>query len=581
MPRQLTTFILVLLTLTFVLTGCRSTPEPVSEELSDEVIPETEAVVGVATLLPESTAAVAAFRPDELHSLIDSLPALDPMLEMVLGNTPFPPALNDALQSPAGLHLDSEQPIFLAVGLTGHQELLTALRSGAHNLDESQFSEYLHLRLIFASTNASTLTERLLEQCKARSSAKECEEFVSIESVDDWVTVNMALSHNGQWLSEVDGDLGRHTDGGLHHTTAWTALNAPGAAVALHTTFSALFDLNALLSTLPLTTAIQAAPSEDREQLMNRAISTISAGYLFEDPETAEFEDVTIRLENHDGVLTVDAIGSLTEYGQAVSSSIHRDATISTPSLAAPAVDIQWSFDLRAARESTHRPIWAQDTEGESTTDRLLSMRAQTPQAFLLFLARSPATTYALFDELFGEETTPSDFSRVQGLHMQLGLQPGTDRQDVIATMGLDLLGDDDLLPYEQFARAALLPFGIGADVRAIPHSSNTMLQTAIGLSTENAFTDELREIPTGVTATIDLSGVRGLYTALEGPSEPEIQIPSLATLGFFELVEFALPFTATIPQRYQQIRATATLHDDQSVMRIQFGGQEFLSPDH
>jgi hypothetical protein len=600
MKRHLPGF-LILMTLV-ALTACRTVPEATDDEVEAQaVVDRADDEVGrlVTTsslfqLLPKRTALVVALRGEELDRLSGQLPLIEPALSPIWGPQAVIPLLRDALIHGVHHGLDRERPVLVAVGAGGSDEFYETIQRAAPFRHITDLPDHLHVRLLLPAVDMEALRTSLVESCEVRSAGHPCEEYVAISTAatggKGYVTVDLATSVDDfDWsvTLEVAPEELRVGAMGSDESAAWRMLvegdDAVAVYVPLHSLSEPVLFLTALGVRLVMSlrglVAEQERPSREVEAAM--ASVGLVGRYLFDMPEITELADVTVGLAAREGALHVDAVASLTEYGQQLASVLARDAELARGELEEPAFQVEWAFDLRGGVSQVRYPaqiaaaIDGVDASAEHQRAILgeffESAKEHHPAMLMSFMLRAPVTSFALFQELSTGETTPSEFSRIRGLHLSLGVGDG-DAVDPLTALSMVLDGAEDHGSYEDFAGAALLPFGARPNTRVVAREEGLQLQTTTGRAAEGAFQVEDAEISSGLWATGDLALLRQLHQLLGAPQRPGVDREDPTSF-----LERALPFTAYLPESLQTLQFQMRFGEAQVVHRLQIGGGAFV----
>ncbi|MFU8804213.1 MAG: hypothetical protein ACNA8W_10420, partial [Bradymonadaceae bacterium] len=412
---------LIALVIVSMLGGCRA--------VADQPVVEERLPVSLADLLPESTALVVSVNPEDLAQFLAQVPGTRSFHDRF--STLAPPVIDDLLKRDGLEGRDWSESFYVALATTGQDELMKHLRLGAPISDASMLPQQLHFRLILPALNSVTLADSILSRCETRR--KGCGEFVKVEAVGSFVTVDLAMVNTGAWdedspqwatsLAEPIDDLRTRRPA---DSLAFRSFESGGAVFAVHTRFSSLYDLLAIdIAAAEAQHSGEGELTEEQKRELVAGSVKAAKEYLFDSPDTAEFEDVTLRLENDDGVVTLDMIMTLTDYGQHVTDALEVKSAMASRTLSVPALDVRWGFALSRAIAATERPNWAQDTPGMAPEPFANMMDWKTKSSeggFALAVMRSPVTGYALFDKFVGSRTTPAEFAHIRGFWMQLGV---------------------------------------------------------------------------------------------------------------------------------------------------------------
>jgi hypothetical protein len=546
-------YALTTLAMILIATGCRSVPD---EAPVEQPLPQT-----FADLLPASTVAVIAIDPVEVQRLAGQVPGAGFVVQTFTSG--MPPVFQDLMARDALEGRDTTRPFYVVLTMSGHEGLVETLRLGAPLASVDLLPQSIHTRLIVPADNAATLANAVLASCEARNPG--CGEFAGVEAFGAFVTIDMVESATYgasplEWEGASSVATARPAD-----TIAFRAFAESGAAVAFYGRFDRAYDVMALRALNAAHYFVGVAPNEEsRRQALTLISIKAAAEYLFDSPGAEEFEDVTVRIEHKDGSVTIDSILSLTAYGQKVTEALELNSSLAARTLADPAIDVRWGFDLTGAIKASQRPLWAQEVPGMTSEAFANMMDWKTKQSrigFPLAVLRAPVTGYALFDKFVGPQTTPAEFAQIRGFWMQFGV--AGDNVGV-AAMGLDLPVGADVVAFKEFADVALLPFGRRMETRSVERSANLEFQATTGLPVEDIFAEQVETIGPGFSFTADLHRLFALIEAIEKPQEGE----ELSVISS----QARMISPAFLPAKYRKVFAQGLVGEGQGVMRVQFG---------
>ena len=588
-PRTLS----LLLGLFILSSACKSSPEPAPDPVpvttsSDQktetstVEPASFDISPLQELFAPQTAMVFSFDAPRLEALSSAFPLTEIFLDPIWGYESQVHALRDVLVYGGSIGVDQSRKVYFGVSLHGQSPFFDAVHYGGL-LDKESFSPLLHLRTVIPTESPTELSARLRELCNERSPTGSCQEFLTISIAggdEQWVLIDQALTLiDRHWTTEINEALLARGHSGLYDSTAWRAFEASEAPFSVYFQFGESFDLLTLLSSLELEPQLLAAPQERHPALYAGASARATALQYFHSPELIEIADAVLSIHHIDQTILLDAIGTLTDRGSALAQKLEVETQIPRAHMDSPALQLEWAFDLRAALQDGGIPTWATD---ETTSDnpvqaRAITIRDHLPASFLAFLASSPLSALAAHQSLFAEESTPKEFSAIQGFRFQIGLPSQDQGTEPLSALSLRIAEDVDPRSYRDFSLAALLPFNTHRDSRDEALEGARQVLTAGGLSFEALFAEEPSPLRTGARGSIDLRHLRGLQRLLDDGADDAI---FRAPADLFDVFSVFLPLTAYLPRHSQVASFETTLSDGQALFRGQLGAPHQRLPE-
>ncbi|RDV39822.1 hypothetical protein DV096_04460 [Bradymonadaceae bacterium TMQ3] len=515
----------------------------------------------LSRLLPADTLVVAAYNIEGFRKLHHQSPLPQGISQALILDLPF---VSEILSHQSGAEpiegLDHSRSIYLATSRAGFENALDGLRTASPELLASTdlgFPEAFHVRAFLPVTDAEKASSQMAQLYQGAYTATPRGDFLVIDFAAGIVTPEI-----NPWpeASPVVEALAADRD-----SPAWAAFSGRDAPFAIYGQMSGLFDQLALIE-LGSTLLIPRTPAEEQriDAILATEIAATAQEFSFDSPEVAESEDLALLLSLHNDVLTLDAVASLTEYGQSLVDAIAQSAPMRARQTENVALDIHFGLDLSSAIEQHRTPRWAQDIAGmeDATFKRMIEGQTRdSAWGFPLGVLRSPITGYALFDRFVGEQTTPAEFGLVRGFWLQV---LGARDEQLVSALGLNLPVDAPREPFEEFARLALNPLGSPVAIEIAEHADRLELMASSAAPTDEVFAQGEREVAAGVDAFVDLRQIYQILQAVDSTVLTPVTIMGLnavATMGS------------------PRIFAHAAFAPGQGLARVQWGGDSLIAP--
>lgn len=578
--------LLILIFFGLVLSACK-------KQVGDEVPVETEVVEApeLLDLLPAEATLIASYQIDAFQDLRRNSPLPTAMIDFLI---PQIAALPDLLGDERLEGLDEEGAIYLALSREGFADALAGLKRGSPELLRD-FGEAipgeLHLRIIVPAVDAELLAEGMARSCEAQRDYS-CDAQVR----GDFAVLDLALT--GKTPSEF-GQSSMRSPGGMklpvlfagaamrpqswdkdrpvaqglrvEQTAAWKAFAEGGAPLALYGSMEGVFDQFAIFDLFLHALEEQGRSSEVKMGMRSMKLAELFLAYAYDDPSVVEAHDVVLSVNRGGDALFVDALASLTEYGQELVSGLARGANLRQRTLGNPVLDLRFGLDLMEAIELSKRPLWGSEIEDITGERKNMWKLFSSTRSWGMPIATlfSPITGYALYDEFVGPETTPAEFAKIRGFWLQVYGMEDADfsaSPSVASSLGLQLPVGAPVESFEEFAQAALLPFGSPVTTQSVERGQSLEFQAASHQPVEELFSgeEEIR-VESGLDLVADFKGIAALLNAprVQRHVEPSslFLINFLANLGTSKLF------------------AHAGFEEGQGVARLQLGGDELIRP--
>lgn len=540
--------------------GCRA---QVDDEVPAEQVGQEEGAT-VVDLLPRQTTLAAAYQIDGFGQLWRQSAIPQEALELIV---PEAAILREVLYGEPLQGLDSSGTLYVAASSQGFEEVLAGLRLANPQIMaaiNAEIPEAYHVRVLVPATDTQGLVASIEERCHQRQGS--CQEILSMTAREPFVVIDMARDvAGGFWMPE---GLEFEVEEGfaVENTAAWMAFISRQAPVAIYGSMEGIFDQLAMMDLGGVSYSLGLGDGADSEARRAEGLALIAQEFTYDSPEVAESEDVAVLLHNQGGTLFVDAVASLTEYGQGLVETLAESAPMRSRIRQDPALDMRWGLDLTGSIAAASKPLWADDVLGmeESTFARMLE--GQTRESiwgFPLGVFRSPITGYALFDEFVGDQTTPAEFAMISGFWLQVF---DVVDSEVTTAMGLHLPAQAPMDSFRQFASVALLPFGRHIDSQIVEMGESREFQASTALTVADLFGEEEVIIEPGVQIEMNLRRLARVLTEADGndfvSSHQRMIFTALASLG--------------APELYVH----AGFARGQGLVRLQWGGEALIAPE-
>lgn len=531
-------------------------PSATAEELGG--LPTHEQL---SRLLPTDTLVVAAYNIEGFRKLYHQSPLPQSISQGLILDLPF---IAEILSHQGGVEpiegLDHSRSMYLATSRAGFESAIESLRTASPELLASTdlgFPEAFHVRALLPVADAEKASAQIAQRYGGEYTATLRGDFLVIDYAAGIISPEIK-----PWpqASPVVEGLSAELD-----SPAWAAFSERDAPFAIYGQMSGLFDQLALIE-LGSTLLIPRTPAEEQriESILANEIAATAQEFSFDSPEVAESEDLALLLSRQDDVLTLDAVASLTEYGQSLVDAVAQSAPMRARQAEQVALDVHFGLDLTNAIEAHKTPRWARDIAGmeDATFKRMVEGQTRdSAWGFPLGVLRSPITGYALFDRFVGEQTTPAEFGLVRGLWLQV---LGARDEQLVTALGLNLPVDAPREPFKEFARLALNPLGTPVAIEIAEHADRLELMASSAAPTEEVFAQGEREVAAGVDAFVDL---RQIYQILQ--TVDSAALTPTAIMGLNAIANLGSP----------RIFAHASFAPGQGLVRVQWGGDALMSP--
>jgi hypothetical protein len=523
-------------------------------------------------LLPADPAIVVSWRPDELRSLLARLPPLNAfvaqasshgaeMLAPLVGDREIAARLVEGLTS-LGAHRDDGRAIYFAFALTTDQTTRRSRRLGVPPSEEASASLHDVLyRLVVPLERGAVVGEDLERGCGDQG-ALACR----VHALDTTEGPVMIL--------DIGGELApARAQAADRSAPAWQAVHSPQHALAVYVRFEAFFDLRASRAQAALAEALsEPAPADHRQWEWARGVSRLGALSLFDNPQVAEFEEVTFALSTSGDHILFDLVADMTPYGAKLFDALRgaAGARLAQRTFASPAVDVRVSWDVaRALAEASppmalRHPFRLRDHTQEPVIDVMELVAYAQDQSSLagLGLLRSPLSWLRAFqDGLLFEAVSPAEFAWPSALWLQVGAQPDS-MPALAAALGFDSEPAAHVMAQTLQSRELLnLPPRIHAS------EGGGEVQFAFPLSPEDLFGEEREGLEDGLMVHLALGGIYDMLSSLP--------IGRAGALG--QLRRMLGPEQRPGNLDYLHVRAAA--RQGQARVRLQLGGASLLAP--
>ncbi|TXD39108.1 hypothetical protein FRC98_01515 [Lujinxingia vulgaris] len=563
-PARSSLYLTMLLTSALMLSACKSTvpdESPVDDAPATSVdlksLPTHEQLT---YLLPADTLVVAAYNIEGFRKLHHQSPLPQNISQSLILDLPLVSEVLSHQGGPEPIEgLDTSRAIYLATSRAGFERAIDGLRTASPELlatTDLGFPDAFHVRALLPVADAETASAQIAQRYQGAYLTTARGDFLVIDFAAGIISPEIQPWSQASPIIE-----------GLAPASspAWAAFSGRDAPFALYGQMSGLFDQLALIE-LGSTLLIPRTPAEEAriDAILATEIAATAREFSFDSPEVAESEDLAILLDHHNDVLTLDAVASLTEYGQSLVNAVARSAPMRARQAENVALDVHFGLDLSSAIDQHKTPRWAQDIAGmeEATFKRMIEGQTRdSAWGFPLGVLRSPITGYALFDRFVGEQTTPAEFGLVRGFWMQI---LGASNEQLVTALGLNLPTDAPREPFEEFARLALTPLGTPVDIKISEHADRLELIASSARPTDDVFAEGQREVAPGVDAFIDL---RQIYQILQ--SVDSVALTPVAIMGLNAIANLGSP----------RIFAHASFTEAQGIARLQWGGDALIEP--
>lgn len=584
--QKLKTPLVILILFALILGACKG-------RVADEVPTEAEVVEDptLLDLMPQETTLIASYQIDAFQKLRKTSPLPSAIIDFAIPNLA---ALPDLLGDERLEGLDEEGALYIALSREGFVDTLEALRLASPRLlmrFEEEIAEELHLRIIVPAVDAELLAQGITKSCEARQiyrcDAQVRGSFAVLDlalgvkeapgAVQPAMTSKSALGLPAL-LSGADVEVRPWSEDRpiaegftVEPSAAWKAFSEGAAPLALYGPMEGVFDQFAIFDLLNHRAQERTMAEETKLWQRAHTLSELALAYTYESPDVAESQDVVFLMSNNEDALFIDALASLTEYGQRLVSTLAKSSKLRQRTLSNPVLDVRFGLDLTEAVEEASRPKWATDIEGVDGADvpMLESMSRSGSWGLAVASLYSPITGYTLYNELIGPETTPAEFAMIRGFWLQVYGMEDSDfsaSPSVTSSLGLQLPTDAPAESFEEFAIAALMPFGSPVSTQSVLSEDALEFQAASNRAVEELFSPEEISVEPGVKFMADFKGIAALLNAPR--VQPHVEGPIL----------FGINFLANLGT--SKLFAHAGFEQGQGLMRLQLGGEELVPMD-
>ncbi|RAL24676.1 hypothetical protein DL240_00255 [Lujinxingia litoralis] len=550
--------------LTLSVTACKSTlPDESPAETTTAAVnlSELAAHEQVGYLLPSDTMVVAGYHIELFREFRQTSPVPQNLARSLVLDLPLVVDILTHDEGPEPLAgLNPEGTLYLATSRAGFEPAIDSLRVGSPELlatAELGLPETFHLRALLPVSDAEAALTQIQNAQLTNIRAVSRGDFLVIDFAAGIIEPDVIAWDESSPITEGLPDTA---------SAAWSAFASRNAPFALYAPIEGLFDQLALIEL----SSTLLAPRTATEQAQMKAIyaselSQIAQEFSFDSPEVAESEDLALILSFSQSSLTLDAVASLTEYGQSLVDALAQAAPMRARTGARPVLDLRFGLDLSAAIAKHTTPRWADDVQGMDDASFARMLEGQTRDSawgFPLGVIRSPITGYALFDRFLGQHTTPAEFALVRGFWMQI-----LDARDseLVTALSLNLPADAPQASFEDFAKVALRPLGEPLEMNVVERAQGIEFQASTAAPVDSIFASQDISVEPGLDLYLNLERTFSLMQSIQGE-------------GGLNPMQMMI-FGAIASSGLTEVFTHASFAPGQGLVRLQWGGGSLKLP--